>query len=360
MPHTSHKKKSQHQHQHQPPLSRNKRGEIESDDGWTRIARSDKAFTINTRCRGEVFASMAMRPDDPNYDRDLDEGDTRMIIPSTPAETPDGASLEQALTYYQKCEATWKESNTWAELKNTFEQRILKEDLNITNCICFGLSSLTGFRHPGVDRRDVAVYQLASFKSVIDILTDKQDQRPAAFAQEPMFNTLDVALLAHLNIKVVEHPEAFNLITLNTFTFCPGAEQFVVRGTLIRSPAIHMGSGALETYRDPETGDLRSPAMRIELIFHVDEDKSRLEGLDGMDHAEERKELCRRENGETDEKFRVERMKGPNDDMVRGASILHHFKKGKESFRLPDLEGHNYALYDIHLFWRSSNAKEED
>jgi hypothetical protein len=47
-------------------------------------------------------------------------------------------------------------------------------------------------------------------------------------------------------------------------------------------------------------------------------------------------------------------------DMARGANVLHRFKRGRESFRLPDLEGHDYAIYDLHLFWRPSGAAVEE
>ena len=327
MPHTSHKKRRQRQE----PLPRNKRGEIESEDGWTRIARSNKAFSINRRHPEADAGGMIYSPKDPDYDRDLDEGYTQMTFTPTPAETPEGASLEKALSHYQKSDSAWKQSNTWAELKQTFDTRICKEHLNITNCICFGLSSPTGLTGAGVDRRDISMYQLAAFKSIIDLLSSKQAQTPTAFAQEPRFNTLDHQLLAHLNIKAVNHPEAFHLITAQSFTFCPGAEQFVIRGTLSRSPAMHMSNSALETQRDPATEDMRAPDIGSRELVAND--------LQGEERAEQM------------ERIRL--------DAVRGANIFHRFKKGKQSFLLPDF-GHEYALYNVHLFWKSSSAEGEE
>ncbi|ERF74748.1 hypothetical protein EPUS_04917 [Endocarpon pusillum Z07020] len=289
MPHTSHKKRRQRQE----PLPRNKRGEIESEDGWTRIARSDKAFSINRRHPEADTGGMISSPNDPDYDQDLDEGYTQMTFTPTPAETPAGASLEKALSHYQKSDSAWKQSNTWAELKQTFDTRISTEHLNITNCICFGLSSPTGLTGAGFDRRDISMYQLAAFKSIIDLLSSQQAQPPAAFAQEPQFNTLDHQLLAHLDIQAVHHPAAFHLITAQSFTFCPGAE-----------------------HREWVPNDLPG-AERAELM-----------------------ERIRR-------------------DAVRGAGIFHRFKKGKQSFRLPDF-GHEYALYNVYLFWRSSSAEGEE
>lgn len=361
MPHTSHKKKKQQQQQQQRLSSRNKRGEIELNDGWTQIARSAKALTMNPLREKKQPRYRAIAPDDPNYDPDLDEGHTRLIMDFTPAELPDGATLEKALSHYQKCETEWKQSNSWTELNKTFQSRVFKQDLNITNCICFGLSSPTGFVGSGVDRRNVAMYQLAAFKSVIDIIRGKQDQRPEAFTQEPLFNTLDVTLLSHLNIKVVEHPEAFKLITSNTFAFCPCAEQYVVRGALFRFPAIYMGSGALETFRDPGTGSLHSP--HIGSTFIDDEEQHNaflLEDTDKLENPKDVREHYLRENKKWHDEWRIKEEERAKADAIKGAGILHRFKQDKESVRLPDFEDNDHAFFNVHLFWRSSHAKADD
>ncbi len=277
---------------------------------------------------------MIHSPKDPEYDQHLDEGYTQMTFTATPAETPEGASFEKALSHYQKSDSVWKQSNTWAELKQTYATRISKQNLNITNCICFGLSSPTGLIGAGVDRRDICMYQLAAFKSIIDLLSSTSTRSPPpAFAQEPRFNSLDNQLLAHLGIQTVNHPEAFHLITSQSFTFCPGAEQFVIRGTLSRSPAMHMGNGALETHRDPATGEMRAPDIGSRVLSLSNDS------------------LGKEERAAEPESLRA--------DAVRGANIFHRFKKGKESCRLPDF-GHEYALYNVHLFWTSSAAKLEE
>jgi SRR1 len=366
MPHTSHKTKKK-QRQHEQSASRNKRGEVESHDGWTQIARSHKAISAVSLTQQDAGHITMIPPDDPNYDQDQDEGSTQMTLVCRPAELPDGASMEKALGHYQRCNASWKQSRSCAELQKTLDSRIRKQDLEITNCICFGLSSPTGLISAGSsDRRDVAMYQLAAFRSVIDILTEQRGQRPEAFAQEPIFNTLDIALLAHLDIKVVEHPEAFNLITVHSFAFCPGAEQFVVRGTLSRSPAMYMGNSALETYLDPETGDPRSPNIgSIPLLVDHDDDHDK-NSSSVQDQDADNKD---RSGRDIKPHYRPHDIMAHKDslpffneradvDAVRGARILHRFKEGKEVFRLPDLEAHNYALYNTHLFWRSSGNTE--
>ena len=358
MPHTSHKNKKR------PQRHRNKRGELESEDGWTRIARSNSALTINPVAQMEMASIKVFPPGDPDYDPEQDEGYTQMTFHATPAKLPDDSSLEKALNHYDKCEAEWKQSTAWAELNRSFGSRVLKEDLDVTNAICFGPGSPTGLLQAGVvDRRTVSMYQIIVFRSVIDILTEKQHRRPEAYVQEPLLHTLDIDLLSHLDIKVVQHPEAFYLITPKTFAFCPCAEQFVVRGTLHRSPAMYLGSSALETYRDPETGQLRAPSMGSTYILKSEAMSALGEhdaALDNTDVSEEVMELRRQRDREMEEKRRAEQMEPPRRHYsVKGASILHHFKLGKESFRFPDFE-HDYAIHDFYLFWRSSKAKAEE
>lgn len=358
MPHTSHRRKKQQQ-QRQCQLHRNKRGEIESHNGWTQIARSGKALSINMQ---DNYQIVHLPPNDPSYDSDQDEGETRLTFDCTPAEIPEGASLEKALNHYRKCEATWKQSNTGTELKKILEARVLGAGLTINNAICFGLSSPTGLILPGVDRRNASMYQLTAFKSVIDILSEKQDGPLEAFAQEPVFNTLDIALLSHLHIKVVQHPEAFHRITFNSFTFCPGAEQFVVRGTLFRNPAMHMGSGALETYFDPNTGDIRSPHIGSIFVYDCQDTRPLTDQHDAEDvnSPEENRPSLQLEQVIEDEKGRVPSRVRAMFDAVRGAGILHHFKKDKESYKLADTENFDWALYNTHLFWRSSTSLVDD
>lgn len=45
------------------------------------------------------------------------------------------------------------------------------------------------------------------------------------YAQDPVFNTLDAALLHSLGITVVEHPCAFERVSAGSFLFCPGVER---------------------------------------------------------------------------------------------------------------------------------------
>jgi SRR1 len=373
--------------QAQQRKSPTKRGEIQSEDGWTRVARSNHASNINVS-KQEDHRYKALPPRDPNYNQDLDEGYTRMTFAFPPAEIPAGLSLETALTIYRKYETAWCTSNAWEQLRNTLILRILNQNLPITSCICFALSSPTGLVTGGVDRRNSSMSQLAAFKSIIDLLTEMQGRRPLAFAQEPVFNTLDIALLSHLGISVVDHPKAFHLITSKTFAFCPAAEHFIVRGTLSRSPAVYMGSGALDTPPPQEASEFHPAHVSKASLDNLCErmkplsqermkplSPERLKSLSPermkplspermkplsperrtgwssppkKDHQSPNKRPPRDLRAEAREKARV--------DAVRRAAILNRFKEDKECFKLPVFEDHQYSFHDMHMFWRSSNA----
>lgn len=59
------------------------------------------------------------------------------------------------------------------------------------------------------------------------------------YAQDPAFNELDRALLSSLDIRVVEHPQAFDLIGASTFVFAPHCERlFFYPGLEGKDPAM--------------------------------------------------------------------------------------------------------------------------
>ncbi|ERF76053.1 hypothetical protein EPUS_01386 [Endocarpon pusillum Z07020] len=181
-------------------------------------------------------------PNNSGYGSDQDGALTELDRDPTPAQIPAGATLHTPLRRYRKCETAWKDSKAYNELKNIFVSQILKQDGRTTKCICFGLGSPTE-RDPD----NASMYQLAAFKSVIDLLPARQRQPPAALAQDPCFNTLDRELLSHLHISVVTHPAAFHHINpTTTFVFCPYVDPDVLNEVVSRSPAIYLGWHPLE------------------------------------------------------------------------------------------------------------------
>lgn len=78
--------------------------------------------------------------------------------------------------------------------------------------------------------------------------SSKLTETPAsipAYAQDPVFNTLDCALLDGMGITVVDHPVGFESVTRNTLLFCPGAERKHLELVLPSNPGFLFG-GPLE------------------------------------------------------------------------------------------------------------------
>ncbi|PYI26696.1 hypothetical protein BP00DRAFT_430080 [Aspergillus indologenus CBS 114.80] len=117
----------------------------------------------------------------------------------------------------------------------------------ITNIICIGLGSPSGFLRGGwVDRRSVSLYQLNALMSVVECWSADHPTTPLPiYAQDPVFNALDRQLLTALGITVVEHPAGFERVTPNSLLFCPGAEKAHLEVLLARNPAGVVG-GPLE------------------------------------------------------------------------------------------------------------------
>jgi hypothetical protein len=65
------------------------------------------------------------------------------------------------------------------------------------------------------------------------------------YAQDPVFNALDRALLESLGITVVDNPIAFERVTSKTLLFCPGAERKHLDMLLPSNPKLVLG-GPLE------------------------------------------------------------------------------------------------------------------
>ncbi|PYI19501.1 hypothetical protein BO99DRAFT_402694 [Aspergillus violaceofuscus CBS 115571] len=117
----------------------------------------------------------------------------------------------------------------------------------ITNIICIGLGSPSGFLRGGwVDRRSVSLYQLNALMSVVECLSADHPTTPLQiYAQDPVFNALDRQLLTSLGITVVEHPAGFERVNPNSLLFCPGAEKAHLEVLLARNPVGVVG-GPLE------------------------------------------------------------------------------------------------------------------
>ncbi|KAL1970994.1 hypothetical protein VTN77DRAFT_2828 [Rasamsonia byssochlamydoides] len=231
MPHTARKYRNGPAH--------NKRVEITDESGWTHVTSTSLATSSR---RGRKGFNAIRR--DGGGDGD---GDDELRL--RPAEAPPRLSLAELKRQYEAHSNQWKSSLTWERLQRALQSQVRAVAKSLENVICIGLGSPSGFVRGGwVDRRSVALYQLAALVSVLDLLAqpDIGTHIKNVYAQDPVFNEFDKQLLQSLGITVVEHPTAFNLVNEHSFLYCPGAERTHLEHLLLSAPALVFG-GPLES-----------------------------------------------------------------------------------------------------------------
>jgi len=93
------------------------------------------------------------------------------------------------------------------------------------------------------------------------------------YAQDPVFNTLDAALLHSLGITVVEHPCAFERASKDSFLFCPGVERVHLDVLLRGEKPRALFGGPLEEMEESEAvqGFMDGKAVTKVPLFETDE-----------------------------------------------------------------------------------------
>lgn len=280
-----------------PKTPRPRRIQVTDENGWTHIATDSLAAR-------KALRNTAKAP----VKSDAEEDGIKQLI--APAEAPQQQTLEELLHQLGVFQRRWQRSSTWLALHETLhdlwqqrqqqqQQRCradkkaqeMPDGLDKSRCacscqriVCLGLGSPSGFLRGGlVDRRMVSMYQLAALVSIVEQAdacddaceagegccegcgaSDKQSRAICragksrgcrgymqVFAQDPVFNTLDRALLAGLGIAVVEHPAAFELVDASTFLFCPGAEKVHLEQLVVPGPALLFGGPLEDTGSEP-------------------------------------------------------------------------------------------------------------
>lgn len=373
MPHTSHKKKA----------VRNKRQEIYDDDGWTRV-------TSNGPPRQPPPLPTPQTEQRTRKVLELSDGSTLDF--GRVAEPSEHLKLESVIESFKTIERKWKMSESWESMAHTLQTQIFNPSFQIDTCVLFGSGSFTGLSQGWIDRSHVSKYQLALFLSVVDLmgkplhatsrgmpfakyLAEKHTgQRPMVAAQEPMYNSMDVEFLHALNIKVVEHPEGFTLLTNTSFAYCPGAEQYVTTETLKTDPHLFLGT-KLDFYRGA-LGYLQSGVVSIAFpvwkghegqtfadaeSLELDDIEKRLEeGVEEMATPITTKELLDGKNelilkGEKIDKDWVLRMRAKEEPRV---DVIQHFLRNKDIAKVPDLDGQDFAVFGLHFAWRRQDPEE--
>ncbi|KAJ5524771.1 hypothetical protein N7494_011421 [Penicillium frequentans] len=224
------------------PLTQ-KRLQVTDDDGWTHVTTGGNARRTVRGTKGSKKTSSLHGAGAMAMTEDV-ESDPVL----SPAEAPGRLTLEELQAQYAAHRDTWTGSETWNKLEKVLDERAqLAQDESsglgaVDRIVCIGLGSPSGFLRDGwVDRRSVSMYQLAALERI----KEKIGSSVPVYAQDPVFNTLDCALLDAMGITVVEHPVGFESVTRNTLLFCPGAERKHLELVLPSNPGFVFG-GPLE------------------------------------------------------------------------------------------------------------------
>lgn len=238
---------------HRKKFIHSRRIEVTDEDGWTHVSNTHSVPRSSTVASRKVMTDGAADAEDVPNNNDTSTATRPLLAPSEP---PPKLNLTELRKQFNTHLETWESSQTWQHLKNALQKDVLGQSQPaIENVVCIGLGSPSGFVQGGwVDRRSVAMYQLAALTAIIDCVkqhhatstsTPQDLTEMRIIAQDPVFNTLDIELLSSLGITAVDSPEGFNAVTDKTFLFAPGAERRHLRLMLPSNPVMVFG-GPLE------------------------------------------------------------------------------------------------------------------
>lgn len=169
MPHTSH---SRNKKRIQPQ----KRIEVTDENGWTHVTTGGNLKrTLRKAVTGE------QQP----QSQSQSESETQLRLQLHPAEAPKGLTIDELRRQYQVYREKWENSTAWDVVRGALLRRRSavtvpaapssdqpaqqQLDDGVDSIICLGLGSPSGFLRGGwVDRRNVSMYQLAAFGSIVD------------------------------------------------------------------------------------------------------------------------------------------------------------------------------------------------
>lgn len=175
-------------------------------------------------------------------------------------------------------------------------------------------------------------------------------QRPPSYAQEPLYNTQDATLLSTLGIQKIENPKGFDVLSLHSFAFCPGAEQSVVLRTLSTDPFIYWG-GKLDSYRG-SMGYLQSSTISYGYETYRADDSIR-DGIPTVLLLEEIEELKEEVTDQTGAKLDEAWVRAQRVEQEPDVQKIERYLRNKEVAKVPDLDDvQDYPVYDTYLYWR--------
>lgn len=176
-----------------------------------------------------------------------DENEDEVDLP--PAEPPTNLTLSALETQFARHHERFLASDCWRTISNTVCRALTQTQLDHLVVVSLALGSPSGFLRGGwVDRRAVSMDQVVALVCIRDVLRTSPPPGPylhcvsnkrtgqrgnvTVYTQDPVYNNLDKELFSKLDIKVVEHPRAFDLVSQSSLVYCPGAERAHLGGIL--------------------------------------------------------------------------------------------------------------------------------
>ena len=159
-------------------------------------------------------------------------------------------SLSEIEENYQALHNKLSSSDVSYNMYYIFHDKLnLLPDIEITNCVCLGLGTLTGVEGQRLSALDVAcreasLHQLVVLKMILDtdLLGAKHAIRNAWF-QEPSFSQTDKIFLKGLGFIALQFPTAREKITSDTFLFAPRVSYYVIMEVFTAChPALYIGN----------------------------------------------------------------------------------------------------------------------
>lgn len=87
-----------------------------------------------------------------------------------PLPIADGMTEEKLMDRYKVLEKKWLESDSCKQLSKVIREAVERIQVKIKICVCFGTGTMSGVKDEWIMRHDVALTQIAVFKSGVDMI----------------------------------------------------------------------------------------------------------------------------------------------------------------------------------------------
>ena len=175
-------------------------------------------------------------------------------------------------------------------------------------------------------------------------------QRPAAYAQEPQYNTQDGVFLSTLGIQTIQDPDGFSLLTDHSFAFCPGAEYHVELQALLADPFLYLG-GELLLRLDTPLGGAHH--------YHHNSQDPEWGGEPNTTTImprEEATEDLMMDEATSSSAAKVNRApRGDTSQLPDDQTVIRRFLQNRQSAKIPDLDLQDHPLHHTWLYWPITN-----